>query len=152
MRFNDVSPVMPAPDGPPPWLSKLADDATLEATVLKRPVEGKPKILALLKLAIPLYEFQRFTYRGDVAPGLFMESYRAQVRGVPIECLVLVHTNAAGLADSLLIDHRPLDAALLFSRLMWDQVGDRFGADLYFSAAQAAALDQVAADRQTTER
>jgi len=152
MKFNDMSPVLLTPDGPPPWLSKLADDATLEATVLKRPVEGKATILALLKHAIPLYEFQRFTYRGDVAPGLFMESYRAQIRGVPIECLVLVHMNAAGRADSLLIDHRPLDAALLFSRLMWEQVGDRFGTDLYFSAAQGAALDQVAADRRTAER
>ena len=77
MKFNDTAPVLPEPIGPPPWLAKLADDATIEATVLKRSVEGKENILALLREAISLYEFQDFTYRGEVGPNVFMESYRA---------------------------------------------------------------------------
>jgi hypothetical protein len=44
---------------------------------------------------------------------------RFQERGQP--------HNAKGEADSLVIDHRPLDAALLFSRLMCEKLGDRFG-------------------------
>jgi hypothetical protein len=146
MKFNDTSPVLPTPDGPPPWLDKLADSATLEAPVMKRPIEGKANILALLKLAIPLYEFQHFSYRGAIGSGLFLESYRAAVRGVPIETLVVVHSDAAGQVDSILINHRPLEAALLFSRLMSERVGDRFGSDLFLGAEQAAALEQVAAD------
>jgi len=146
MKFNDTHPVLLTSGGPPPWLDKLADSATLEAPVMKRPVEGKANILALLKLAIPLYEFQHFSYRGDVGPGLFLESYRAAVRGVPIETLVVVHSDAAGQVDSILINHRPLEAALLFSRLMSDRVGDGFGADLFLGAVQAAALEPVAAD------
>ena len=47
--------------------------------------------------------------------------------------------NAAGEADSILINHHPLEAALLFSRLMWERVGDRYG-DLYLTGPQAAAL------------
>jgi hypothetical protein len=43
---------------------------------------------------------------------------RFQERGQP--------HNAKGEADSLVIDHRPLDAALLFSRLMCEKLGDRF--------------------------
>ena len=145
MKFNDTAPRLPKPDGPPLWLAKLAEDATLEATVLKRPVEGKTNILALLKQAIPLYDFQDFTYRGDFGADFFMESYRAAVRGVPIECTVLVHMNAQGEADAILVNHRPLDAALLFSRLMWGQVGDGFG-DLYLTGPQADALEKLAAD------
>jgi hypothetical protein len=149
MRFNDTAPTLAAVSGPPPWLDKLADNATMEAAVLNRPVEGKANILALLKHAIPLYEYQNFTYRDDFGNGFFMESYRAQVRGVPIECSVLVHMNSAGQADSLLINHRPLRAALLFSRLMWEQVGDRYGKDLFLNGAQAAALEQAMAEQSS---
>jgi hypothetical protein len=145
MRFNNIAPVLPKAYGPPPWLERLADDATMEATVLKRPVEGKENIVALLKHAITLYEFQDFTYRQNFGPDFFMESYRSQIRGVPIECSVLVHINSAGQADSLLINHRPPDAALLFSRLMWEQVGDRYG-ELFLSADEAAALEHASAD------
>lgn len=132
MQFNDTAPVMPKPLGPPPWLAKLADDATVQGVVLKRPVHGKGAILALIKHAITLYDFQDFTYRGDTGDGFFMESYRATVRGVPIECAVWVHYNAAGEADSLMINHYPLEAALLFSRLMYEAVGDQYG-DLYLN-------------------
>ncbi|MDB5556249.1 MAG: hypothetical protein JWL86_6233 [Rhizobium sp.] len=140
MKFNDTAAVLAPAGGPPPWLGKLAEDATLEATVLKRPIEGRADILAVLKHAIPLYEFQDFTYKGELSGDFFMESYRSKIRGVPVECLVLVHMNAQGEADSLVINHRPLEAALLFSKLMWEQVGNRFG-DLYLTGPQADALE-----------
>ncbi len=137
MLFNDTAPIIQGISGPPPWLARLAEDATMEAAVLKRPVQGRYSIVALLRHAIPLYEFQHFTYRGEM-DGFFMESYRSRVRGVPIECSVLVHFNPAGEADSLLINHRPLGAALLFSRLMGEQVGDRYGEGLFLTAADIA--------------
>ena len=136
--------MLPKPSGPPPWLAKLADDATLEATVLKRPIEGKELIVALLREAIPLYDFQNFTYRGEVGTNFFMESYRAEIQGVPVECAVWVHINGNGEADSILINHHPLEAALLFSRLMWERVGDRYG-DLYLTGPQAEAMRQAVA-------
>src|SRR4030088_967437 len=64
----------------------------------------------------------------------------------PIECSVLVHMNSDGQADSLLINHRPLGAALHFSRLMWEQVGDRYGKDLFLTDIEAAALRSVITD------
>jgi hypothetical protein len=140
MYFNDTSAVMGPADGPPPWLAKLAPDATLEASVLKQPIQGRDAILALIKQAIPLYESQTFTYKAPFGDDFFMESYRATILGgTPIECLVLVHYNAKGEADSLVINHRPLQAALRFSALMWERVGDQFG-DLYLTGPQAAAL------------
>ena len=139
MKFNDTAQVLAPTGGPPPWLAKLAEDATLEATVLKEPIEGRDRIIALIKKAVPLYESQDFTYKGPFGDDFFMESYRSTIRGVPIECLVMVHYNDKGEADSLVINHRPLDAALLFSRLMWEQVGDAFG-NLYLSGPEADAL------------
>jgi hypothetical protein len=136
MKFTDTAPTLPRPDGPPPWLGRLAQDATLEGAVLKRAVHGKDNILALISHARTLYEFQDYTYYGNWGSKFFMESYRASVNGLRVECSVIVHMNDAGEADSLLFHHYPLDAALLFSRLMWEKFGDRFG-DLYLTAAQA---------------
>jgi len=136
MKFTDTAPTLPRPSGPPPWLGRLAQDATLEGAVLKHAVHGKENILALISHARTLYEFQDYTYYGNWGAEFFVESYRASVNGVPIECSVIVHMNDAGEADSLLIHHYPLDAALLFSRLMWEKFGDRFG-DLYLTAAHA---------------
>jgi hypothetical protein len=48
--------------------------------------------------------------------------------------------NSGGQADSLLINHRPLGAALHFSRLMWEQVGDRYGKGLFLTESEAARL------------
>jgi hypothetical protein len=136
MKFTHTAPTLPRPDGPPTWLGRLAQDATLEGAVLKRAVHGKENILALISHARTLYEFQDYTYYGNWGRDFFVESYRASVKGVPVECSLIVHMNDAGEADSLLIHHYPLDAALLFSRLMWEKFGDRFG-DLYLTAAQA---------------
>lgn len=147
MKFNDTAPLLPRPSGPPPWLSKLANDATLEAAVLKRPVHGKEDILAIIQAAIPLYEFQNFTYRGEIGSNFFMESYRAQIRGVSIECAVWVHINEIGETDSILINHYPLKAALLFSALMGKSMGGRLS-DLYLTESEAEGLKVFPASQE----
>ncbi len=58
MNFNDTAPVLPRPNGPPPWLSKLTEDATLEGAVLKRAVHGRDTITALIKAAIRSISFR----------------------------------------------------------------------------------------------
>jgi hypothetical protein len=139
MKFNDTAPVLAPAKGAPLWLEKLADNATLEATVLKRPVEGRADILAVIQHAISLYEFQQHSYKGIVSPGLYMESYRSQIQGVPIETVVVAHLNDNGETDSVVINHRPLEAMLLFSKLMGERVDERFR-DRYLTDAEAAAL------------
>ena len=137
MKFNDTAPLLNWDGSPPPWLAKFADDVTMEASVLRRPVQGKAAVLGVLKAAIPLYEFQHFTYRGEVGDGFFFESYRSSVNGTPIENMVMVHTNTQGEVDSLVISHRPLGALLEFSRLVGERVGDQFGQDLFIGAEAA---------------
>ena len=141
MKFNDTAPLLDWNGSPPPWLARLADDVTMEASALRRPVHGRANVLGLLRVAIPLYEFQHFTYRGELDDAFFFESYRSTVDGTPIENMVMVHTNAEGEVDSLVISHRPLDALLKFSRLVGEWVGDRFGKDLFIGAEAAASLE-----------
>jgi hypothetical protein len=142
MKFNDTAPVLAPTGGAPLWLAKLAENATLEATVLKRPVEGRADILSVIKHAVTLYEFQHHTYKGEIGNGLYLESYRSQIQGMPIETVVVAHLNERGEADSVVINHRPLKAAQLFSNLMWERVDERFR-DLYLTGAEAAALNAV---------
>jgi hypothetical protein len=136
MKFTDTAPSFVPPPGPPPWLGKLAQDATLEGAVLKRAVHGKNNILALISHARTLYEFQEYTHYGNWGDAFFMESYRASVNGVPVECSVLVHMNDTGEADSVVIHHYPLAGTLEFSRLMGEKFKDQFD-DLYLNAAEA---------------
>jgi hypothetical protein len=145
MKFNDTAPALAPAGGPPLWLAKLAENATLEATVLKRPVEGRADILAVIKHAVTLYEFQHHTYRGTIGKDLYIESYRSQIQGVPIETFLVAHLNEHGEADSVVINHRPLKAALLFSNLLWERVDERFR-DRYLSAAEAAALNAASGE------
>lgn len=140
MKFNDTAPVLAPAGGLPFWLARLAEDATLEATVLKRPVEGRADILSVIKHAVSLYEFQHHSYKGETGNGLYMESYRSQIQGMPIETLLVAHLNEQGEADSVVINHRPLNAAMLFSKLMWERVDERFR-DLYLTGPEADAVN-----------
>ncbi|WP_233807141.1 hypothetical protein [Paraburkholderia sp. HP33-1] len=145
MKFNDTAPVLAPAGGPPLWLTSLAENATLEATVLKRPIEGRADILSVIKHAVSLYEFQHHSYKGAIGDGLYMESYRSQIQGVPIETVVVAHMNEHGETESVVIDHRPLNAMLLFSKLMWERVDERFS-ECYLTGPEAAALKTVSED------
>ncbi|MEX3811274.1 hypothetical protein AB3X96_13570 [Paraburkholderia sp. BR13439] len=142
MKFNDTAPVMAPAGGPPLWLTNLAENATLEASVLKRPIEGRADILSVIKHAVSLYEFQQHSYKGAIGDSLYMESYRSQIQGMPIETVVVAHMNEHGETESVVISHRPLNAVLLFSKLMWERVDERFR-DRYLSGPEAAALNKV---------
>ncbi|MEM5423505.1 hypothetical protein [Paraburkholderia ferrariae] len=139
MKFNDTAPVLAPENTPPLWLARLANNATLEATVLKRPIEGRADILSVIRHAVSLYEFQHHSYKGEIGNNLYMESYRSQIHGQPVETVVVAHLNENGETDSVVINHRPLEAALLFSALMWERVDERFR-DYYLSGPEAAAM------------
>jgi len=141
MKFNDTAPVLEPAGGPPLWLTRLAENATLEATVLKRPIEGRADILSVIKHAASLYEFQHHSYKGEIGNGLYLESYRSQIQGVPIETVLIAHLNEQGETDSVVINHRPLEAALLFSKRMGELVDERFR-DRYLTGPEAAALER----------
>jgi hypothetical protein len=111
----------------------------LHGVVLKAPIQGKTAIIDILRAAIPLYDFQRFTYRDYVNARFFMESNRASVDGMAVECAVWVHINEQGQADSVMVHHHPLPAALYFSRRMWQQVDEKYR-ELYLSPDEYAAL------------
>jgi hypothetical protein len=115
----------------PEWLDNLADDVTIEGSVLRDVVQGADAVRAILGYAKTLYDYQEFNFAGPYGQNGFLEDYTAQVRGEPIGSVVTVTFNAAGQTQHVVVSHRPLDAVLLFSRLMGEKFAGTPIGDLY---------------------
>lgn len=112
----------------PEWLDNLADDVTLEGSVLNGVVRGAAAVRTLLAYARTLYEYQEFNFAGPYGDNGFLEDYTSRVHGQPIGSVVTVTRDPAGRTTSIVVNHRPLDSLLLFSRLMGEQfAGTEYG-------------------------
>ena len=108
----------------PSWLDNLADDVTLEGSVLDGVIQGAEAVRTLLGYARTLYEYQEFNFAGPYGENGFLEDYTARVHGEPIGSVVLVTHNVAGQAQHIVVNHRPRSSLLLFSRLMGEKFAD----------------------------
>ena len=121
----------------PEWLDDLADDVTMEGSVLTGIVEGPEAIRAILGHARTLYDYQEFSYLGPYGSQGFVEDYTSVVRGEPIGSVVVVRFNEAGQTARIVVNHRPLHSVLVWSRLMGEHfAGTRF--EQYFLSRDAA--------------
>jgi hypothetical protein len=118
----------------PEWLDNLAEDVTLEGSVLNGVVQGADAVRTLLAYARTLYDYQEFNFAGPYGDNGFLEDYTAQVHGEPIGSVVTVSRDAAGQTRHIVVNHRPLDALLLFSRLMAEKFAGTPYGGLYASA------------------
>jgi hypothetical protein len=114
-------------DYTPDWLGHLADDVTMEGSVLTGIAEGPEAIRAILGHARTLYEYQEFNYVGPYGDGDFVEDYTSVVQGQPIGSVVVVRFNEAGQTARIVVNHRPLGSVLLWSQLM----GEHFAGTPY---------------------
>jgi hypothetical protein len=102
----------------PAWVDKLADDATVEGSLLDGAVQGAEAVRSIVVTIRSLYDRQEFRFAGPYGDNGFLEDYIAQVRGEPIGCVVLVKRNAAGQTQQVVANYRPLSSLLLLSRLL----------------------------------
>ena len=119
----------------PAWLDNLADDVTLEGSMMNGAVQGADAARSLLVYIRSLYAGQEFSYAGPYGDSGFLEDYTARVHGEPIGCLVLITRNAAGQTQHIVGNYRPRSALLLLSRL----IGEHFAGTPYghhFAAGQ----------------
>ena len=102
----------------PAWVDNLADDATVEGSLLDGAVQGAEAVRSILVTIRSLYDRQEFKFAGPYGDNGFLEEYVAQVLGEPIGCVVLVTRNAAGQTQHVAAGYRPLSSLLLLSRLV----------------------------------
>jgi len=102
----------------PAWLDNLADDVTVEGSMLDGVVQGADAVRAVVTTIRSLYEYQEFNFAGPYREGDWVEDYIAQVKGKPIACVVLVTRDAKGQTKHIAASYRPRSSLLLFSRLL----------------------------------
>jgi len=100
----------------PAWLNDIADDATVEGSMLNGALQGADAVRSVVLTIRSLYEHQAFKYAGPCGTHGFLEDYVAKVDGEPIGCVVLVTRNANGQTQHVVASYRPLGALLRFSR------------------------------------
>ena len=105
----------------PAWLDNMADDATVEGSMLDGIVQGAEAVRSVVITIRSLYEHQEFKFAGPYGDNGFLEDYVAKVNGEPIGCVVLITRNVAGRTQHVVASYRPLSSLLLFSRLLGEK-------------------------------
>jgi hypothetical protein len=127
-RFEVHSPLPYLGNGDPAlagyysaWLDNLADDATVEGSLLDGAVRGAKAVRSIVVTIRSLYDHQEHKFAGPYGDNGFLEDYVAGVLGEPIGCVVLVTRNAAGQTQHVVASYRPRSSLLLLSRLLHEK-------------------------------
>ena len=80
----------------PAWLDNLADDVTLEGSMMDGAVQGAEAVRAVLVAIRSLYDEQEFHFAGPYGENGFLEDYTARVAGEAIGNYTVITRNAAG--------------------------------------------------------
>jgi len=117
----------------PPWLDKMADDVTLEGSMLDGVVQGPEAVRSIVLMIRSMYDRQEFNYAGPYGDeNGWLEDYIAQVHGgEPLGCVVLVRRDVKGQTQSVTASYRPRSSLMLFSRLLGEKfagtvIGEQF--------------------------
>ena len=102
----------------PAWLNHLAEDVTLEGSMMDGYVQGPEAVRTVLVHIRSLYDYQDFHAVGPFAADGWFEDYTAGVRGEPISNFTMVTRNAAGQTQHVVGNYRPRSTLLLLSRLI----------------------------------
>ena len=106
----------------PAWMDKLADDVSLEGSMLDGYVQGADAIRVVIGGVRELYDRQDFNFAGPWGDNGFIEDYTAEVHGKPLGCFHLVTFNAEGKTQHIAAHYRPLSSLLFFSRLLREKL------------------------------
>ena len=106
----------------PAWVERMADDITLEGSLLDGAVQGAEAVRAVIGGVRELYDRQDFNFAGPWGDNGFIEDYTAEVGGRPLGAVHLITFNADGQAQHIAANYRPLSSAMFFSRLLREKL------------------------------
>jgi hypothetical protein len=102
----------------PEWLKNMADDATVEGSMLDGVVVGGESVRSIVLTIKSLYDRQEFKFVGPYGDSGWLEDYVAEVGGEPIGCVVLIKRNDAGQTQHVVASYRPRTSVMHFARLL----------------------------------
>jgi hypothetical protein len=121
----------------PPWLGNLADDVTIEGSLLDGAGRGPDAVRTIIGAIRTLYgDSQAFNFAGPYGDNGWLEDYTAQVGGEPLGCAVLVTSNAGGQTQHIAANYRPRRSLLVLSRLVGEKLAGTAYAK-YFLASES---------------
>jgi hypothetical protein len=106
----------------PKWLDNLAEDVTLEGSMMDGFVQGPEAVRTVLVAIRTVYDYQNFNFAGPYGDHGWLEDYTAGVSGEPIKNVTLITSNAAGQAQHVVGNYRPRSTLLLLSRLIGEKL------------------------------
>jgi hypothetical protein len=109
----------------PAWLDNIADDATVEGTLLDGAVRGPDGVRAIVTAIRAFYgDSQEFHFTGPWGESGWLEDYIARVDDKPLGCVVLITRNHDGQTQSVVASYRPVSTVIHFSRLLHERFAD----------------------------
>jgi hypothetical protein len=102
----------------PAWVNNMADDATVEGSMLDGAVQGGEAVRSVVLTIKSLYDRQEFKFVGPYDDNGWIEDYVAEVHGEPLGCVVLVKRNDAGQTQHVVASYRPRTTVVYFARLL----------------------------------
>ena len=102
----------------PEWVKNMADDATVEGSMLDGVVVGGESVRSVVLTIKSLYNRKEFKFVGPYGDNGWLEDYVAEVGGEPIGCVVLIKRNAAGQTQHVVASYRPRTSVVHFARLL----------------------------------
>jgi hypothetical protein len=102
----------------PQWLENMADDATVEGSMLDGVVVGAESVRSVVLTIKSLYDRQEFKFVGPYGDNGWIEDYVAEVHAKPLGCVVLIKRNNAGQTQHVVASYRPRTAVMYFARLL----------------------------------
>jgi hypothetical protein len=110
----------------PAWFDNLADDVTVEGSMLDGAVQGADAVHDVVATIRTLYgDTQQFHFAGPWSGDRWVEDYIAEIDGHPLGCVVLVTRNASGRTDRIVASYRPRSTLLLFSRKLGERLSEK---------------------------
>lgn len=113
------------------FASAMSKDVVLEASTLLRPVRGVESVQAVMAAASSIYESLSFTSQTSDGAKQYLEWVARAHEGTEFSGVTVLTRNDVGSIEHIAIHHRPLEAAMRFSRLMRAAIGRNLE-DKYF--------------------
>jgi hypothetical protein len=119
----------------PGWLKDIADDATVEGSMLDGVIEGPDGVRAVVLKIKSLYDRQEFLSVGPYGDNGWIEDYVAEFRGEPLGCVVLVKFNKVGQTQHVVASYRPRTSVVHFANVLANEFAGTLFADHFRAPA-----------------
>ena len=98
----------------PAWLDRLADEVTLEGSMMDGVLQGAGPVRTVIVAIRGLYDYQEFHFVGPYGENGWMEDYTAGVRGQPIKNVADLKTRIAAGVQSVSIGREGMVSTVQF--------------------------------------